>query len=308
MSPRSFLALLVLVGTGALAFRHAWLESHLPQARTAAGASTRPVHRATLSETAHYTIRSSATPDQTRQVGEAAEQLRTAWLAFFADAVPTGTAGRKLSLVLYRDQREFKAHNRSRPWAEAYYLAPDCHAYYAAGETNPHHWMLHEATHQLNREVAGFRKAKWTDEGLASYFGASRIDAGALHPGAVDRHAYPIWWLPRLELSGDLAADIRTGRIIPLRDLIADTGPPIGEHVNLYYIEYWSLTHFLLHHDGGRHADAYRTLIAAGGSLADFERLVGPVERIEAEWYAYLLSQQAALFATELAPIDQPSL
>jgi hypothetical protein len=196
--------------------------------------------------------------------------------------------------VLYRDQAQFKAHNRSHPWAEAYYLPPQCHAYYAQGERNPVHWMLHEATHQLAREVARFPKVRWSDEGLASYFGSSRILDGALVPGTADRDTYPIWWLPQLALSGDLDEDLAKGRLIPLRAIVEGNGPPIGEHVNTYYIQFWSLTHFLLHHDGGRHAQAYRRLIAQGGSLREFEAAFGPIEQVQAAWYRHLLQQIAA--------------
>ena len=96
-------------------------------------------------------------------------------------------------------------------------------------------------------------------------------------------------------LSGDLDRDIAQHRIIPLRALIEGTGPPIAQQVNLYYIEFWSLTHFLLHHDQGRYAKAYRTLLEGDGTLAEFEAVVGPVERVQAEWYAHLRAQASAL-------------
>ena len=54
------------------------------------------------------------------------------------------------------DREEFQRNNRSRPWAEAYYVRPACYAYYGGGRENPHHWMLHEAVHQLNTEVAKY--------------------------------------------------------------------------------------------------------------------------------------------------------
>ncbi|GAB3752716.1 hypothetical protein GCM10028795_22270 [Lysobacter olei] len=253
-------------------------------------------------DTAHYRITSTATAVQTARTGEAAELLFQAYAAFFPSASAQVRRPTRLSLVLYRDQQEFKAHNRSKPWAEAYYLAPSCHAYYAEGKPNPVHWMLHEATHQLSREVSGFPKALWVDEGLATYFGASRIEHGALRPGLADRNAYPLWWLPQLALSGDLQQDLRSGRLIPLRDVIAGTGPDIGGHVNTYYLQFWSLTHFLFHHDGGRHAAGYRKLIARGGSLTDFEALIGPVEQIQGEWYRYLQHLRRSMVAGDMQP------
>jgi len=42
-------------------------------------------------------------------------------------------------------------------------------------------------------------------------------------------------------------------------------------------------------------------MVASGGSLEQFETLVGPVDRVQAGWYAHLVAQRAALAAT--APV-----
>ncbi|HEY0502917.1 MAG TPA: hypothetical protein VGD42_05405 [Lysobacter sp.] len=275
----------------------AWWWSHESPGSAPPAHARAATPAALVMETPHFRIVSTATPEQTREVALAVERLHAALAAFLPDAPSARADGQRMQLVLYRDQAEFKANNRSTPWAEAYYRPPACHAYYAQGERNPVHWMLHEVTHQFAREVAAFPRARWSDEGLASYFGASRIVDGTLVPGRVDPDTYPIWWLPRLALSGDLDEDIAKGRLIPLRALIEGDGPPIGEHVNTYYIQFWSLTHFLLQHDGGRHAPAYRRLLARGGSLGEFEAAFGPVERVQAQWYAHLQAQVAALGA-----------
>jgi len=158
-----------------------------------------------------------------------------------------------------------------------------------ASQWNPYHWMLHEATHQLNREVAHLAIPKWIDEGLAAYFGASEIRDDKLIRGSIDINAYPIWWLPSLALSGNIEADFESRKIIPIRALISGTGgPDIAQNVNAYYIGYWSLTHFLFHFDHGRYASKFKQVIAEGGTLESFERNIGPVERIQIEWYSYL--------------------
>lgn len=282
-----------------------------PQAGTASSpmASTTPASSSTqpplpldakIIETAHYTIHSSATDEQTAQVAASVEALHAAYAAFFADMPNMETRPGKLQLVLYKNQAEFKAHNRSSPWAEAYYLPPRCHAYYADGD-NPVHWMLHEATHQLNREVARFKKIKWIDEGLAAYFGSSWLASGTLTPGKIDQGAYPIWWLPKLELSGDLQEDLRSGTLIPLRAIVSGRGgPDINRNVNLYYIEYWSLSHFLLHYQNGKYAQQYRQLIGTDGTLQDFERFIGPIDHIQDEWYTYLRTVASATVESEV--------
>lgn len=55
----------------------------------------------------------------------------------------------------------------------------------------------------------------------------------------------------------------------------------IDSDVNRYYIQYWCLTHFMFHHEDGRHADAYKRLIIEGGSLENFERIIGPADKID---------------------------
>ena len=305
----------VVVVLGSLvgfAGRHYWLQSGSRSVEaglsTASSANRAALHRSAAAiETRHYTISSTATPSQTTLVGDAVESLYDTYAEFFSDAFRPPPESSRLQLVLYKDQGEFKANNRSKPWAEAYYRPPICHAYYADGRPNPYHWMLHEATHQLNNEVSHFPRTTWTEEGLASYFSTSRIEQRKLVPGTIDANTYPIWWLPSLVLTGNLQDDIRGGRIIPLRNLIASGRDDIGKNVNLHYIEYWSLTHFLFHYRNGLYADRYRQLIKLGGSLEDFEKLLGPVDRVQAEWYGYLQELRSASFPRPEKDRDQPA-
>ena len=257
------------------------------------GANTAHVLR-----TSHYEIRSTASGPQTKLVADAVESLYAEYVTFFAGSIGAASDRQKLKLTLYKDQEEFRQHNQSASWAEAYYSAPTCHAYFAGNEDNPYHWMLHEVTHQLNHEVAHFPQSKWINEGLATYFGTSTIRDGKLTPGRIDVNTYPIWGVSRLTLTGDLGNDIRRGKIIGLRALISGVGGPnIDEKFNAYYIGYWSLTHFLFHFENGRYARSYRQLIASGGTIDHFESVIGPIDRIENEWYAYLTQQVAALKA-----------
>jgi hypothetical protein len=250
---------------------------------------TAPTHRARAFESAHFRLRSSATDTESAAVLAAMESLHTAYSGFFAAELDGKWAPARMKLALYADRAEFQRHNTSRAWAEAFYRPPVAHAYVARGVENPYHWMLHEVTHQLNREVAGFRRVQWVEEGLASYFGTSRIVDGAMRVGDIDPDTYPIWWLPSARLSGDFARDVQVGQVIPLRDLMAGGGPGIDRNVNLYYIHYWSLTRFLFQHDGGRYAAGYRRFIASPTPL-DFEATVGDLATIESEWYEALLA------------------
>lgn len=308
MKTKATLLLVLTVVLAAYAGRHYWLKTHGHRPGAEQPVATSPPYTARFAatvETAHYAIASTAASSQTALVSNAVESLYGAYTTFFGDSLKIDVDRPKLKLVLYKDRQEFKAHNHSSPWAEAFYLAPLCHAYYGDG-ANPYHWMLHEATHQLNHEVARLPRVTWIEEGLASYFGASRIQDQTLKPGTIDIGAYPIWWLPSVALSGNLQDDIRRGRIISLRALINSGRNDIGKNVNLYYIGYWSLTHFLFHYDNGYYASRYRRLMTSGGSLEDFERLLGPVERIEGQWYEYLRQRitEVAGPETDSEPVD----
>ena len=254
-------------------------------------------------ETAHYLMWSSATESQARDVGIATEALREAYVKLFPPSQPdTG----KLILILYRDRAEFQLHNRSSPWAEAYYRPPASHAYVATGAANPYHWMLHEATHQLLREVSGFRPPRWIGEGFASYLGASKLTAAGLDAGNPDQNAYPVWWLRRHPMSGNRLRDIASGQFVPLRALLTGKGgPDVDRYFNSYYLCAWSLTEFLLQGNDRRYADGYLRFIAKGGGERGFEEMVGPIDRIEVAWYEDLLRRTRELDAIVVAPDEQ---
>ncbi|MCC7249548.1 MAG: DUF1570 domain-containing protein [Lysobacter sp.] len=298
---------MVAIAAAVVAFlfwRAWWLESYrartssqnaLVDARVAARKRGQPPPppNARIHDSARYRIITTADAAKTEQVAGAIESLHDRYVEFFREQLPKQALegrSKKLKLTLYRDRAQFQRYNHSLPWAEAYYLTPMCHAYYVDGAPNPYHWMVHEATHQLNAEVAHFKKAPWIDEGLGTYFGTSRFANGELRLGEIDPDTYPIWWLASFPLDEDVRVDIEQGRWVPLKTLLTGEGmPPMAGRVNQYYVQYWSLTHFLFHYDGGRYADAYKRLIAEGGTLANFEKRIGPVDRIEREWHRYLL-------------------
>jgi len=251
-------------------------------------------------ETEHYTLWSSATDAQARDVGAATEALRDAYTRLFP---PSRSQRGKMILVLYRDRGEFELHNRSSPWAEAYYRPPASHAYVATSEANPYHWMLHEATHQLMHGLSGFRPGRWVGEGFASYLGASALTANGLEAGNPDPNAYPVWWLRRHPMSGNRLQDVASGQFIPLRALLTGKGgPDVDRYFNSYYLCAWSLTQFLLHEDQQRYAKGYLRFIAQGGGESDFEALVGPIDEIEAAWYRDLLHRVNELDTVVVVP------
>ena len=259
----------------------------------------RPWKPALTLETAHYSIASTATRQQTEEIAQVVEANYLAYSNLFQAIEAIRQPHPKLKLRLYRDRAEFRRVNPGVGWAEAFYRRPRCHAYYSDAEINPYHWMLHEAVHQLNREVARLSLEKWLDEGLALYFSTRLIRNNAPVPGAIDSNAYPVWWIDELATTGHLDADLKNGSVIPLRAILEGRGGPnLDEHFNLYYLHWWSLAHFLFE-DAPRRS-ACLDLVRSGGSVRDFERLIGPVEETQQRWHVHVGRIKAKLSGADL--------
>jgi hypothetical protein len=90
--------------------------------------------------------------------------------------------------------------------------------------------------------------------------------------------------------------DCFSRQFVPLRALLMGKGgPDIDRYFNSYYLCAWSLTQFLLHENDQRYATGYLRYIAQGGGEQDFERMVGPIDAIEAAWYRDLVQRTSEL-------------
>ena len=176
----------------------------------------RPWHPTLTLETPHHKIFSTATRPQTEDTARALTYLYTAYSNRLG-GVPGWEEHPPLLLKLYKDREEMRRINPGLGWAEAFYRAPYCRAYFSDGEMNPYHWMLHESTHQLNHEVAHLQLAQWLEEGLAEYFSTCRITDRELALGQVDSKTYPVWWLDSLATGSNLTENLHNGSVIPLR-------------------------------------------------------------------------------------------
>jgi hypothetical protein len=251
-------------------------------------------HPKQVVETVHFRIYSNATPPQTQNTARVLEFLYTAYSNRLGVIPGFQTESAALQVKLFKDRREMRSVNPGLGWAEAFYQAPYCRAYFSDGEVNPYHWMLHEATHQLNHEVAHLKLAKWLEEGLAEYFSTSQIRSGGLAVGQIDPSTYPVWWLDDLATSTNLAVNLTNGSVIPLRAILTGRGGPrMDDQVNLYYLHWWTLTYFIF--ESPNHRDRALSLAQRGGDLPAFEELIGPVDQVQIEWHAYVQRMKAAL-------------
>ena len=254
----------------------------------------RPWHPTLVVETPHHKIYSTATRQQTEDTAHTLELLYCAYSNRFGSVDGWQREHPQLKIKLYKDRAEMRRINPGLDWAEAFYSEPFCRAYFSDGEINPYHWMLHESVHQLNHEVAHLKLAKWLEEGLAEYFSTSRIKADELAVGQIDLNTYPVWWIDDLATSTNLTENINNGSIIPLRAIITNSGgPSMDDHFNLYYLHWWTLTHFIF--ESEKYHDRALLLAQRGGGLDAFEEIIGPVGLVQTEWHDYVRQMKAAL-------------
>ncbi len=247
----------------------------------------RPWRASIKLETSHHLIYSTATRQQTEDTAHALDLLYIAYSNRIGALPQFHHEHPKLKVKLFKDRAEFRWVNPNLGWAEAFYRQPYCRAYFAAGENNPYHWMLHESTHQLNHEVANLRLEKWLEEGLATYFSTSRLGSNELFVGRIDLDTYPVWWIELMATRPDLEENISNGSVIPLRSIITNKGgPSMNGHFNLYYVHWWTLTHFMF--ETPVHRARALELVQAGGTLDAFEKTIGPVDQIQREWHAHV--------------------
>jgi hypothetical protein len=252
----------------------------------------RPWHPTITVRSAHYAIDSTAPETQVREAMAALEELYVAYSNRLGTLPDFRASHPVLRAKLYRNRAELRRVNPGLRWAEAFYRKPFCHAYYSEEESNPLHWMLHEATHQLNEEVAQVDPAQWLEEGVSEYFSTARFQRGKLMPGTVDPNTYPVWWLEIIATTSILETNLANRSVIPLRVIITGRGgPSMDRNVNLFYLHWWTLTHYIFE----EHAGAAQQLLARGGGLDAFEQLIGPPERVQLAWHAHVLKLKAAV-------------
>ena len=240
-------------------------------------------------ESSHYIIYSTATEAQTRKVGEVADLLFEQYTSVLGKRLTFEIPKAKLKLKLYKNREEFRRYNPTIGWGEAFYLYPYCHQYFDANAINPYHWMLHEATHQLNKEIANLSLPKWIDEGLATYFSTSQITDNKLILGDIDLNTYPSWLLPYMRLTGNIDQDIAQKEIIPLRLIIADKeGPDINTYFNTYYLHWWSLMHFLFNSEQGKYQEKFLDYLNEKHTVERFEQRFKSIDELQQEWYIHL--------------------
>jgi hypothetical protein len=108
-----------------------------------------------------------------------------------------------------------------------------------------------------------------------------------------------------------LQANLTNGSVIPLRAIITNTGgPSLNQEFNLYYLHWWTLTHFIF--ENPKYRKSAMELLQRGGGLDAFEQTIGSVNAVEPEWFRHVRLIKSALngnvrnfYKTGQLPLDQ---
>jgi len=77
-------------------------------------------------------------------------------------------------------------------------------------------------------------------------------------------------------------------------------GPAMKTSFNLYYLHWWTLTHFVF--ESPRCREHALELTQQGGTIEAFEQLLGPAEAVQTELHAYVRDLKARRTGSHFAP------
>ena len=60
----------------------------------------------------------------------------------------------------------------------------------------------------------------------------------------------------------------------------------MNSHVNLYYLHWWTLTHYLF--ESKQTSALAINVVQSGGNLESIEQLVGPIDELQTNWHAHV--------------------
>ena len=253
-------------------------------------------------------------PAEVEMLGRVVESTVRAHERFWGERVPLRPLTEQILVYALARQRD---HDRlHRLWAGASSPNASTEGEYipssrilsfpceAMGGHLPVPYVIHEAIHMLNYERVypeGTVTSRWFEEGLASYFGFSRVDTRLrIEAGDIGRSSllnvegFRIQFDPRTELREHRRRLEQRGPL-PLRMLLgADETDPLwtGHRSSRAYGSSWTLVHFLMHGERERYRRAfmeYAEQEANGrGGLEAFAGLLGPdLDALEASWHEY---------------------
>jgi len=166
--------------------------------------------------------------------------------------------------------------------------------------TNPYATVYHEYYHSLS--VPYFPGLPvWLAEGLADFFGYSRVDGQKAYMGEADPGL--IW-------------ELRQNSLIPLDVLfnVDHASPYYNEtnKTNIFYAESWALTHYLWMADKGSHKPALMAYLTAisqpGATEAEAAKAFGDLKKLQSALQRYVGSDEFIRFEATAPPVPDSEI
>lgn len=198
----------------------------------------------------------------------------------------SGELRKKLPFYLFKHEADYHAAGGEPNTAGEYDPNAQALKTFAGGERpNLATWytVQHEGFHQFADQVIGGNLPIWANEGLAEYFGEALFTGDAFVAGVI-----PPWRLKRVR------ASLQADEFTPLDELIGLSHKEWNARLDTSnYDHVWSLVQFLVHSEGGARQEPFAAYLkdasGDGGNdpVATFERHLGPVKDVEAQWRTY---------------------
>ena len=243
-------------------------------------------------ETKHYRVETDVSAGFTRLVGAHMEEILGEYSRRFEGY---GQAGRPFRVKVFRSEEGYRKAVSPEVWGSTGVFIPSERLLAAHRENRTVEEVLrtlyHEGFHQFMFEAVSPRCPVWLNEGLAEYFSESTWNGRGFTTGQVPTL--------RLRIIRDA---VTRGDYVPFRDLFAlsparwvQDARTSQHRADLYYCQSWSIVHFLVHADGGRHADMLNRLIGGIAAGDDPEEVIQQVfgedvAAFEQAWARYVLS------------------
>ena len=186
----------------------------------------------------HYDMRTSATPDQAKELLDFMELVHSTYMNLLKPENPAEVEKRRFTLLLYKDSREYVASG-APPGSGAYYNGQELVGWYDDTFMRP--FFAHEGMHQFTDATSKNFRAfpMWFTEGIADCVGNCEVKNDKLYM------CVKSGMISRMRLQTVQGA-LRAGQYFPLRRLLTLPRDEFMRNAELCYAESWSFCHFLI--------------------------------------------------------------
>ena len=243
-------------------------------------------------ETPHYKVQTDISPAFAQLVGRHMEAIFQQYSSQFRDY---GQVTTKFNVIVYGREADYKLSIPQGYWGSAGIFISDSQVLAAHAEKRTTEDVLrtlyHEGFHQFMFEAVAGDCPVWVNEGLAEYFSNSTWNGLTFSLGQIP--ATPLYVIQQRIKNGTYLHFDRLFRMTTEDWRSASISDK--RQASLLYSEAWSVVHFLIHADGGRHSpmlDRYLKEVSQGqvAESALQDAFGKDYAQFERSWASYVMS------------------